>query len=126
MAARTGRHLHTIAVLGALVGAAGILLFLVVGSGVAPQSAPGVVHTTEIKIAPEISGRLAHFAVTQGQSVHRGDDLVELANPELSAALVLANPQAREAPGARNRAYAGGRLQQVASLHREIARSLAD
>jgi hypothetical protein len=33
--------LHTIAVLGALAGAAGILLFLILGSGVAPQRAPG-------------------------------------------------------------------------------------
>jgi len=41
MAARTGRHLHTIAALGALADAAGILLFLITGSGVAPRRAPG-------------------------------------------------------------------------------------
>jgi HlyD family secretion protein len=126
MPARAGRHLHTIAVLAALAGAAGILLFLILGSGVAPQRAPGVVHTTEIKIAPEISGRLARFAVTQGQSVHRGDELVELANPELSAALVLANAQAGEARAARDRVYAGVRVEQVAILEREIERARAD
>jgi len=65
-------------VLGALAGAAGILLFLILGSGVTAPRAPGVVQTTEIKIAPEISGRLARFAVTPGQSVHQGDALVEL------------------------------------------------
>jgi multidrug resistance efflux pump len=98
MPARTGRHLHTIAVLGALAGAAGISLFLIIDSGVAPQRAPGVVHTTEIKIAPEISGRLARFTVTQGQSAHRGDEFVERVNPELSAALVLANALRIRAP----------------------------
>jgi multidrug efflux pump subunit AcrA (membrane-fusion protein) len=57
-----------------------------------------VVHTTEIKIAPEISGRPARLTVTQGQSVHRGDEFVELVNPELSAALVLANALRIRAP----------------------------
>jgi HlyD family secretion protein len=126
MPARTGRHLHTIAVLGALSGAAGILLFLILGSGVALQRAPGVVHTTEIKIAPEISGRLARFAVTQGKSVRQGDELVELVNPELSAALLLAKAQAGEARAARDRVYAGVRVEQVAILEREIETARAD
>ncbi len=111
---------HTLAVLAALAGVVGILLFLILGSGVTAARAPGVVQTTEIKIAPEISGRLARFAVIQGQSVRTGDDLVELANPELSAALVLAKAQAGEARAARDRVYAGIRVEQVAILEREI------
>jgi HlyD family secretion protein len=126
MPARTGRHLHTIAVLGALAGATGILLFLILGSGVGSQRPPGVVHTTEIKIAPEISGRLARFAVTLGQSVRKGDDLFELANPELSAALVLANAQLGEARAARDRVYAGVRVERVGMLQREIDTAKAD
>ena len=126
MPTRTGRHLHTIAVLVALAGAAGILLFLILGSGVASKPAPGVVHTTEIKIAPEISGRLARFAVTPGQSVHKGDDLVELVNPELSAALVLANAQLGEARAARDHVYAGVRIEQVDMLQRDIDTAKAD
>ena len=62
-------RIHAVAVLMALVGVAGILLFFVLGSGVTALRAPGVVQTTEIKIAPEISGRLARLAVVQGQSV---------------------------------------------------------
>jgi hypothetical protein len=42
----TGHRLHTIAVIGALVGAVAILVFLILGSRVAPPRAPGVVHTT--------------------------------------------------------------------------------
>jgi len=111
---------HAFAVLAALVGGAGILLFFVLGSRVTALRAPGVVQTTEIKIAPEISGRLGRFAVTQGQTVRKGDDLVELVNPELSAALVLAKAQAGKARAARDRVHAGVRAEQVAILEREI------
>jgi multidrug resistance efflux pump len=79
-----------------------------------------LVHSTEIKIAPEISGRLARFVVEPGQEVHQGDALVELSNPELCASLVLANAQLDEAKAARDRVYAGIRQEQVATLAREI------
>jgi HlyD family secretion protein len=111
---------HTVAVLLTLVGVAGILLFFMLGSGVTALRTPGVVQTTEIKIAPEISGRLGRLAVVQGQSVRRGDDLAELVNPELSAALVLAKAEVAEARAARDRVYAGIRAEQVAILEREI------
>jgi len=117
---------HTLAVLAALAGVAGIVVFLILGSGVTAPRAPGVVQTTEIKVAPEISGRLAGFAVTQGQSVQRGDDLIELINPELSAALVLAQARAGEVRAARDRVYAGVRAEQVAILEREIETARAD
>jgi len=120
MPLRMGRHTHTIAAVVALLGAGGILLFLTIGSGVIAPSAPGLVHTTEIKIAPEISGRLARFLVSIDQRVHQGDDLVELDNPELRAALVLANAQVDEARAARDRVYAGVREEQVDMLQREI------
>jgi HlyD family secretion protein len=126
MPARTDRHLFTIAALAALAGAVGILLFLILGSGVTSQRAPGVVQTTEIKIAPEISGRLVRFAVTPGQSVRKGDGLVELANPELRAALELANALVGEARAARDRVYAGVRIEQVSALERQIETAKAD
>ena len=113
-------RIHTVAVLMALVGVAGILVFFIVGSRVTVVRAPGVVQTTEIKIAPEISGRLVRLAVAQGQSVRKGDDLAELANPELSASLVLARAVAGEARAARDRVYAGIRAEQVTILAREI------
>jgi HlyD family secretion protein len=114
------RHAYSLAAVAALVGAAGILAFLVVGSSVEAPRAPGLVHSTEIKIAPEISGRLARFAVKRGQDVHKGDTLVELGSPELSASLVLAKAQLDEAKAARDRVYAGIRQEQVAALAREI------
>ncbi len=126
MPLNAGQHKHTIAAVAALFGAGGILLFLVLGSGVMAQRSPGVVHSTEIKVAPEISGRLARFAVTPGQSVRAGDELVELVSPELSAALVLANAQLDEARAGRDRIYAGIRKEQVDVLEREVETSKAN
>src|SRR5262249_52038321 len=97
-----------------------ILLFLILGSGVAAQRPPGLVHDTELKIAPEISGRLARFHATAGQPVHKGDLLVELTSPELSASLVLANAQLDEPRATRDRVYAGVREEQVGVLERQI------
>jgi len=123
---RGGHHTYSIAVVAALIGAAGILVFLIMGSGVVAQPPPGLVHATEIKIAPEISGRLARFAATLGQQVRSGEDLVELVNPELSASLVLAEAQLDEARAARDRVYAGVRAEQVGALERQIETAKAD
>jgi HlyD family secretion protein len=126
MPARVGRHVFSVAAIVALVGAAGILAFLVIGSHVAVQPAPGLVHNTEIKIAPEASGRLAAFAVKTGQVVRKGEELVELANPELRAALQLAKAQFDDARAARDRVYAGVRQEQVAALEQQIETAKAD
>jgi multidrug resistance efflux pump len=120
MSLNASRHAYSLAAVVALVGAAGILAFLIVGSGVEAPRAPGLVHSTEIKIAPEISGRLLRFGVRPGQSVHAGDPVVELSNPELRASLVLASAQLDEAKAARDRVYAGIRQEQVATLAREV------
>jgi multidrug resistance efflux pump len=117
---KPSRHAYSLAAVVALVGAAGIVAFLIVGSGVEAPRAPGLVHSTEIRVAPEISGRLARFAVQPGQEVHEGDALVELSNPELRASLVLAKAQLEEAKAARDRVYAGIRQEQVAMLAHEI------
>ncbi len=58
----------------------------------APQPILGVVHQTEIHIAPETSGRLVSFRVAPGQEVRKGDILAELSSPELTAAVQEARP----------------------------------
>jgi HlyD family secretion protein len=115
-----------IVAVAALVGAAGILVFVATGSGVTAAREPGLVHSTEIKIAPELSGRVAHLYATPGQRVGKGDILVELSSPELSASLVLANAQLDEARAARDRVYAGIREEQVGMLFREIETAKAN
>jgi multidrug resistance efflux pump len=126
MAGSSGHHAYSIAAAVALIGAAAILLFVVVGSGVQAQRPPAMVRSTEIKIASEIGGRLLRFAVKRGQTVRRGDELVELVSPELSASLVLAEAQLGEARAARDRVYAGIREEQVGALERQIQKAKGD
>jgi HlyD family secretion protein len=90
-----------------------------------PVDVVGVVRTTEIRIAPEISGRLAEFSVQRGQAVRRDQPLALLRNPELSAALEEARAQVEKARSDRNRVYAGVRQEQVEALQREILKAQA-
>jgi HlyD family secretion protein len=85
----------------------------------------GVVRTTEIKIAPEVSGRLAQVLVASGQHVNRGDTVALLTSPELFAAVGEARAQVDKAAAARDRVYAGVREEQVESLRREILKAEA-
>ena len=120
MPSSSAQRFHTIAVIAALVVVAGILAFVILRPGVVAQRPPGVVQPTEIKIAPEISGRLFRFAVAPGQTVRKGDILAELSNPELKAALVLGQAQLGQARAARDRIYAGPRQEQVDTLARDV------
>jgi HlyD family secretion protein len=88
--------------------------------GVGVPRSPGLVQATEIRIGPEIGGRLARFMVARGQRVEKGQPLTELSNPELEAALVLAKAQLGEARAARDRVYAGPRQEQVDALAQDI------
>jgi len=91
----------------------------------APVSVEGMVRTTEIKISPEVSGRLARVLVTPGQHVNKGDVVALLSSPELFAAVGEARAQADLAAVARDRVYAGVRDEQVESLRREVLKAQA-
>jgi HlyD family secretion protein len=47
----------------------------------------GIVHETEIRIAPDISARLASLSVNALQSVRKGDVIAVLSSPEVAASL---------------------------------------
>ncbi len=91
----------------------------------APTAIAGVVRATEIRIAPEISGRLADVLVKPGQAVHRGQPLALLGNPELSAAVAEARAQVGKAVSNRDRVYAGVREEEIETLAREILKAQA-
>ncbi len=88
-------------------------------------SADGMVRTTEIHIAPEISGRLARFLVEPGQTVQRGQPVAVLSNPELWAAVGAARAEVDKARSDRDRVYVGVRDEQVQALQREIGKAEA-
>lgn len=87
--------------------------------------AAGMVRTTEIRIAPEVSGRLARFLVETGQAVQPGQPVAVLSNPELWAAVGAARAQVDKAQSDRDRVYAGVREEQVQGLQREISKAQA-
>jgi HlyD family secretion protein len=87
--------------------------------------AVGMVRATEVRIAPEVSGRLAHFLVAPGQAVQPDQPVALLNNPELWAAVGLARAEVEKARSDRDRVYAGVRDEQVQMLEREIQKARA-
>ena len=102
---------------------------VVVAVWLMPRAAPapliGMVRTTEIRIAPEISGRLAKFLVEPGAQVEAGQPVALLVNPELWAAVDTARAVVNKAKSDRDRVYAGVREEQVQALQREIVKAEA-
>jgi HlyD family secretion protein len=86
----------------------------------------GMVRQTEIRIAPEITGRLASLAVRAGQKVRKGELLATLDNPELAASLGEAEAAARSAAAERARIYSGVRAEEVAILDQSVATAEAN
>jgi multidrug resistance efflux pump len=80
----------------------------------------GMVRQTEVRIAPEITGRLTTIAVRTGQQVHKGDLLAALDNPELAASLSEAKAALASAGAERARIYSGVRAEEVAILARSM------
>ena len=114
-----------------------LAIALVVAGGVmcgarqasAEQAAPpiaGMVRQTEIRIAPDATGRLASVAVNPGQHVHKGDLLAVLDNPELAASLGEAKAAAASAKAQRDNVYSGVRPEEVAIANQAIQTSQAN
>jgi HlyD family secretion protein len=72
---------------------------------------PGMVRQTEIRIAPQTTGRLGSLPVHSGQHVHKGDALAVLDNPELAASVGEAKAAAASARADRDRVYSGVRAE---------------
>ena len=111
MRARTGSR-------SAMICAAAMACVAFVGSVRSEESplslTPGMVRQTEIRIAPDTTGRLAMIAVKPGDRVHRGDLLATLDNPELAASVGEAKSAAASAKAERDRVYSGVRQEEVA------------
>jgi HlyD family secretion protein len=80
---------RTVAILATvlLIGAAGAALFWFETQRKPRPPLIGVVHETEIRIAPDISARLASIAVKAGQDARKGETLATLSSPEVAASL---------------------------------------
>jgi HlyD family secretion protein len=114
MDARPRKRLLAALAVIAVVAVAGVVVFLPRHAAAPPLS--GMVRQTEIRIAPEISGRLVSIPVRVGQEVHKGDLLAVLSNPELAASLGEAKAAAASARAQRADVYSGVRAEEVAIL----------
>jgi HlyD family secretion protein len=103
----------------ATLGAAIVALALFDRSDAHPPIV-GMVRQTEIRIAPEITGRLTTIAVKTGQQVRKGDLLAEIDNPELAASLSEAQAALAAAHAERDRIFSGVRAEEVAILSRSM------
>lgn len=79
----------------------------------APTPAAGMVRRTEIRLAPEVNGRLMQVSVAPGQHVAKGDLLAVIDNPDLVAALGQARAALEAARADRANVYAGVRAEEI-------------
>src|SRR4051812_48443290 len=109
----SGERRKMLAILVALAGAAAGLGYLWKPSPSTPAPIAGMVRQTEIRIAPEVNGRLTRVAVSPGQRVAKGDLLATIDNPDLVAALGEAEAALASARAEREHVYSGARPEEV-------------
>jgi HlyD family secretion protein len=81
----------------------------------------GVVHETEIRIAPEISVRLASLPVKPLQSVRKGEVIAALSSPEVAASLEEAKANAESARANLANVVAGVRQEERDTAAQNVA-----
>jgi HlyD family secretion protein len=113
MRIRAGRRLLAVLLAATAIGCMAVAAYLWRGSP-ATSPIPGMVRQTEIRIAPDTTGRLASIAVAAGQHVRKGDVLAVLDNPELAASVTEARAAAASAKAEKDRVYSGVRAEEVA------------
>jgi HlyD family secretion protein len=106
----------------AIVAAAGTAAYVLWRPG---HAAPlvGIVHATEIRVAPEVGGQLVAINVKVGDHVRAGDIVAQLSAIELNAAVGQARAALAAAVASRDHVYAGVRAEEVAGLAAEIAKA---
>jgi HlyD family secretion protein len=105
--------------LAVLAGGASVVAYLALRG---EQTLPivGIVHSTEIRIAPEVGGQLESVKVQKGARVRAGDTLAQLSALELTASVGQARAALAAAVASRDNVYAGVRKEEVAGLAAEI------
>ena len=102
-----------ISVIAATAGGSAVAAYEWPWSAAIP-SIPGMVRQTEIRIAPDSTGRLKSISVRAGQHVVKGEVLAVLDNPELAASVEEAKAAAATSKADRDRVYTGVRAEEVA------------
>src|SRR5580698_9641750 len=114
---------RTVAILATalLVGAAGAALFWFETRRKPRPPLIGVVHETEIRIAPEISARLASLPVKPLQPVRNGEVIAMLSSPEVTASLEQAKANLESARANLANVVAGVRQEERDTAAQNVA-----
>ena len=114
---------RTFAILAAVlvIGAAGAAAFRFETQRKPRPPLIGVVHETEIRIAPEISARLAAIAAQAGHEARKGETLATLSSPEVAASLEEAKANAELARANLANVVAGVREEERDAAKQNVA-----
>ena len=123
--ASRGRVLLLLVAVAAIAGA-GLVAYRLQAAAEPEAPLVGIVRETEMRIAPETTGRLQSLSVAVGQSVRKGDTLALLSNPELIASVADARAKAAEARADRDNVYAGVRKEEIGVAGETVRRAEAD
>lgn len=86
----------------------------------ASEPVEGVVRATQVRVSPEVGGRLAKVHVRKGDRVQAGQALAELSAEELVAQVGQARAAYQSAVADRNNVYAGVRQEEIATYAAEV------
>jgi HlyD family secretion protein len=120
MAARSFRRPLALLALAVGVGLAAAFVYRPWEASGTTAPILGVVHQTEIRIAPDATGRMSSFQVSAGQTVNKGDILATLSNPDLAAAVEEAKANLATAIADRANVEAGVREEEVDTALQDV------
>jgi HlyD family secretion protein len=120
MALKSFRRTLAILALVVAIGSAAAVGYRFQVASAPPAPTPGVVHKTEIRIAPEINARMASYRVSAGQEVRKGDVLAVLSSPELTAAVEEAKANLATAVANRANVEVGVRKEEVDTAAQDL------
>ncbi len=120
MGAKSFRRPLAIFALVVAIGSAAAVGYRFKAASAPPAPILGVVHKTEIRIAPETNGRMTSYRVSAGQEVRKGDVLAVLSSPELTAAVEEAKANVATARADRANVDAGVRKEEVDTAAHDV------
>lgn len=82
-----------------------------------PAIIQGEAEATEYRVSGKVPGRIENFRAKEGDTVHKGDTLVEIDSPEVRAKLAQAMAIKTAAEAQKNKAVAGARKEQIAGAY---------
>jgi HlyD family secretion protein len=115
------------------IGAAGMVLVLTAfgiacrsGDGQGPRRASGYVEATEVRVSPEVGGRVTELSVDEGKRVAVGDPIAKLSTTDTELAMRRAQAERDQAVAQLRLLQAGARPEDIRQAGAEVDSANAD